>query len=475
MVEVQGGKLKKFLVKNFLTLGFIFSVIFGLACPAPGHHLYDWKSKQGWKIMTTINLCIIFFIFGLTLETKELVDALKGYKTLILGIISTLVITALTGFIFVNMDFSPKEFGYGLAIFACSPTSLSAGVTCIIQGYGNAALGLMITVLTNILAIFITPLFVTLILSSKIKNIQVDSMDLLLKLGVSICIPIVAGKVARDRVPKVLDFAKKYKTPLYLFNNFQIICIVWMTLSHSQHELLEQRFYDILFAIMGAIGQHFFFLAINVIIAYALPFVGFRIPDAERKAFIISASQKSLPTAAVIISYMPSGDEGLGDLGLVAIPCIVFYIMQLFIDSFIAQGWASKYEKGQALTAKYADQLAALADEHPNAPSLVAGTAADKASLEVGGTQAIVAFDSALSSSAAMHNSEKDSLLGGSSLHSDAISPVPPMPLANPLPPIPANLGFSSSSSSASAGGSIQLPPLAAGASFGVPITNNKI
>jgi hypothetical protein len=34
----------------------------------------------GWKIMTTLNMCIIFFIFGITLETSELKEALKAVR-----------------------------------------------------------------------------------------------------------------------------------------------------------------------------------------------------------------------------------------------------------------------------------------------------------------------------------------------------------------------------------------------------------
>lgn len=324
----------------------------------------------------------------------------------------------------------PKEFGYGLAIFACAPTSLSSGVTLVIQGYGNAALALLMTVLTNIIGIFISPLMVKIILASSIKNIkvgrrgvgekecrggwaacavrrvadhsqgciparhelvrrsclhdpcrhsaparaldallrstldpgprptrlaarcQVDAVDLLIKLGVSIIVPLTAGKALRELYAPALRFAKKYKVPLYLFNNFQIVMIVWQTLSHSRDVLLAQKFYDVLFAIMGAIGQHFFFLVLNTAIAWLTPFIGLRMIEAERKAYIIMASQKSLPTAAVIISYLPSGTGGassgehhgrrlfndnedpatgtggLGDLGLVAIPCIVFYVMQ---------------------------------------------------------------------------------------------------------------------------------------------------
>lgn len=56
------------------------------------------------------------------------------------------------------------------------------------------------------------------------------------------------------------------------------------------------------------------------------------------QAIIIMASQKNLPTAAVIISYF---DASVGNLGLITIPCIVFYIMQ-------ARAWGGQERKGVA-------------------------------------------------------------------------------------------------------------------------------
>ncbi|GLC41022.1 hypothetical protein PLESTB_000951500 [Pleodorina starrii] len=393
MVEVQGNPIKRFVVKQFLPLGFLVAVVFAMIYPVPGDAMYQFK-VNGWKLVTTINMALIFFIFGITLETSELKEAMKGYKVLLLGIFTILFITGLSGFIFINMDFKPMEFGYGLAIFACVPTSLSSGVALVIQGYGNAALALLMTVSTNILGIFISPIVVKMILSSAIKDIKVNAVDLVVKLGVSIIIPLIVGKGVRELWAPALKFAKKYKVPLYLVNQFQIVMIVWQTLSHSRHELLKQKFYDVLFAIMGAIGQHFFFLLLAIFIAWIVPFIGLRMQDGERKAYIIMCAQKSLPTAAVIISYLPSGptgdhtvdaetdevatgSEGLGDLGLVAIPCIVFYVMQVFIDAFLANGWASKYEKAEKLQDKYADQLKALESLEPDAPSLIAPSAAD--------------------------------------------------------------------------------------------------
>jgi hypothetical protein len=104
---------------------------------------------------------------------------------------------------------------------------------------------------------------------------------------------------------------------------------------------------------LAAIVLHFVFLFFNILTSWLL-----RFPEKERKAIIVMASQKNLPTAAVIISYFDPAS--VGNLGLMTIPCIVFYIMQLFIDSFIANGWSSKYERLALVQASYNEELKQL-------------------------------------------------------------------------------------------------------------------
>ena len=59
--------------------------------------------------------------------------AFKSWQVLIMGFTMILVGTALTGFIPLHMNFKPAAFGIGMAVFACCPTSLSQGVTVVIQ------------------------------------------------------------------------------------------------------------------------------------------------------------------------------------------------------------------------------------------------------------------------------------------------------------------------------------------------------
>ena len=47
--------------------------------------------------------------------------------------------------------------------------------------------------------------------------------------------------------------------------------------------------------------------------------------------------QKTLPMAMTVLSFFP---ESLGEPGLIAIPCIVSHLVQLFVDAFLAAKWA---------------------------------------------------------------------------------------------------------------------------------------
>lgn len=286
----------------------------------------------------------------------------------------------------------------------------------VIQGYGNAALSLLLVVLTNLVSIVSTPLFVKIVLGGM--EVSLDAVDLLVKMIVSILVPLLVGKGLRELLKPVREFVGKYRVVIYMFTNFQVICIVWETMSSSQEGLLAREAGEIIAACVAAIIQHMAFLVMSSIIAWVASFF-FRMKEAERKAFIIMSSQKSLPTAVIIISYMGGGggaahtsyppplgmnysspsmnftspsldimppaamsahpvddsstDSDL-DPGLMAIPCIVFYVLQLFIDSFIATGWASKYEKVDSLRAKYAKELDELSKINPDESAVDIGS-----------------------------------------------------------------------------------------------------
>ena len=270
----------------------------------------------GYGIISTINVCTIFVVSGLTLKTEDIKQSIKHPRGLILGLASILGLTTLMGFVVQELPFSQSEFADGLTIFCVVPTTLSSGVALVqavrcrfslccsgglidnsetwrhhhaapqlacvlvhvlpwgsrpihlfcgdlhcacapflcyaldraqmwgivimastcsdryVQARGNAALALMLTVVTNLVGIFTVPFILKGMLGGS--SVSLDAVTLLVKLLITILAPLSIGKAVREIVPKVPAFVTRHKTALSLLSNGSLIMIVWMTISDAQ-------------------------------------------------------------------------------------------------------------------------------------------------------------------------------------------------------------------------------------------------
>lgn len=70
-----------------------------------------------------------------------------------------------------------------------------------------------------------------------------------------------------------------------------------------------------------------------------------RLPPPEAVPTILMSSQKSAPVAVTVISYLT---PSLSQQGLLAIPCVMGQLLQVFLDSLLANRmgrWVDAYEK----------------------------------------------------------------------------------------------------------------------------------
>ena len=295
--------------------------------------------------MSNLNVFTIFLLSGLKLQTKDVKQALKAWKAVLYGISIILFLTPLTSFGLVNLPFQTSELAYGLAIFFLGPTTISSGVILTGQAKGNVALGLMLTVSTNLLAILTMPLSLTLVFGSvEGLVVSIDAGKLLAKLILYILLPLVIGKTMNYVWNSAITpCTKQYKIRMKLFSSFLLIMIPWMSVSNSADKFNTMTGGEIVAVFGIGIGLHLLFLGIT----YGL----FRrscwyLPLAERKAAVILSSQKTLPVALSVISFLPLA---LGSQGLMALPCIISHFCQIVMDGLAAAKWAEFVEDDSIL------------------------------------------------------------------------------------------------------------------------------
>jgi sodium/bile acid cotransporter 7 len=149
------------------------------------------------------------------------------------------------------------------------------------------------------------PYELRLVLSTgSVSTVSVEPGSLVVKLLLTVLVPSVVGKLARDLCRPVQRFVTRYKTPLGLFSTLNLACIVWQTLSGARQTLLQQPFVAVLLVVLASSVLHLVMLAFNgLAVRYLL-----RLPFREAAAVLIMASQKSAPVAVSGGSSRPCQD-----------------------------------------------------------------------------------------------------------------------------------------------------------------------
>ena len=317
--------LWQFFLKQFLPLGLIIAALVGFLAPAPGLYMAALPTQY-------LAISLIFICSGLTLRTDEIQAALSNWTATVWGSVSILFLTPLIGTLIAFQLPLDRSFQLGLALFCCMPTTLSSGLALTAQARGNVALALLLTVLTNTVGIFTVPFVLALLLAS-LGQVELSGQDLLVKLCLSILLPLAVGKYLRRWLAGWVD---RNRVHLGMVSNAALISIPWMKFSESSERLSQIALSSLVVLVVSGLAIHIIYLLLNDGAARL-----FKLALPLRKAMVLLASQKTLPVAMTVLAFLPEESVSAQLKGLIAIPCITFHLGQIFLDAFIATRWAA--------------------------------------------------------------------------------------------------------------------------------------
>jgi sodium/bile acid cotransporter 7 len=255
------------------------------------------------------------------------VDNFAGaYVAILFGFLSILLLTPLLSLALAPMPLSPPEFPLGLALFMSMPSTVSTGVLMTGEAKGNVALAVLFSVGTNLVGVLTVPFWLKAYATDDVAaaSSALNPLDLLWKLALTILLPLLVGKSLRY-FTRVCDFVKKHKMKLKLLSSALLISVPWITMSVSSAKLRAASGTAILILIGLALALHTLLLVFNYISCMLL-----RMPQSQKKAVVINASQKTVNTAVSVISFLP---PAIGDPGLIMLPCIISHFVQVCVAS----------------------------------------------------------------------------------------------------------------------------------------------
>ena len=203
--------MRRFVLKHFLPLGLLLAILVGCTLPELGVAAASIR-MGGWGVVQTVCVALIFIISGLTLKTDDMMKAVRAWKATSFGILSINVLTPLLALVATQLGFLRREFQYGLLLFCTMPTTVNSGVALANAAGGNFALALLLTVASNMIGILSSPFYLGMLLS--VGGVSIDASPLLSKLLLTLLLPLLAGKAAREASSWVLVRVKRHKTAL---------------------------------------------------------------------------------------------------------------------------------------------------------------------------------------------------------------------------------------------------------------------
>ncbi|HEY0967314.1 MAG TPA: bile acid:sodium symporter family protein [Opitutaceae bacterium] len=323
--------MKGFLQKNWFVLALPATV--GLAWLLPGV-----GASGGWlrtEVTTKLAVAVIFFSQGLTLPAAALKQGALQWKLHVLVQSFTFLLFPLLGLALdalLGSRLAP-DLRLGFLYLCVLPSTISTSVVLTTVAGGNTAGAIFNAVLSNVLGVFITPLWVTWLMQAGGQSQPLGPV--VREIIVLLLVPLVLGQAARSVLRAWADARKKRLGDL---NSGLILFIVFAAFCNSvEARVWSQYGFDVtLVAFAGVIIIFALATGLVEVLARLL-----RLDRADRIAASFCAPQKTLasgvPLAKVIFGAHPG-------LGLILLPIMFYHPLQLLVCGLLAGRWAKRRE-----------------------------------------------------------------------------------------------------------------------------------
>ncbi len=330
----------KFLPDNF-TLALIGTLIVASAVPCRG------AAAVSVDHLTNVAIALLFFLHGAKLSREAVISAASHWRLHILVLLTTFVLFPLLGLAFKPL-LSPLVTPalYAGILFLCTlPSTVQSSIAFTSIAKGNVPAAICSASASSIIGIFVTPLVVSLVLSSHVKSASAWHTvgDIMLQLFV----PFVCGQLLQ---PLIGGWIERNDGIVSAVDQGSILLIVYSAFSEAVTEGLWHQVPPS--ALAGVL------VADGILLAAALTITAFvsrwlRFAPADQVTIIFCGSKKSLSQGVTMAKVIFASHA----VGAVILPLMLFHQIQLMVCAALARRWGRRAETGPKLTSTGATSL----------------------------------------------------------------------------------------------------------------------
>lgn len=304
--------------KLFLPVGILIAVLWALYLPAGG--LFCKK-----YITTHAMIVVIFLISGMQIKLDELKFDRSFLLGLPVGAVFTLILLPFAGWAVLRMMPWDPTLLAGLLVILAAPPTLSSGIVMTQQAQGNMMLAIAITILFNLAAIITLPLVLGFLLGQT-ESDNVDTIKMFKQLILTVMLPLSAGYIIKKSIlrswyNKLLDYIPLTAT----------IMLSLVFFADARDHIFQINVPTVILILGISLVLHLLSMAVPYWIGQAL-----KMSIGDCKAMIFCGASKSATVALAMIAIAELQQSAA------VVSCLLFYALQLFLDSALASH-AGKY------------------------------------------------------------------------------------------------------------------------------------
>ena len=307
-----------------------------IAAVVLAYNFPGWGSENSLLPLSDIanyGVSIIFFFYGLKLSPEKMKEGILNWRLHVLiqsatFIIFPVFILLIHYFFATNVD---QLIWLGIFYVAALPSTVSSSVVMVSIAGGNIPAAIFNASISSILGVFITPIWITLLMGNEYA--QMDTSRVIIKLCIQVIVPVIVGLLFHRWFGFLTD---RYKTLLKLFDQAIILLIVFTSFceSFASNMFANHSVKQVLLLSLGMLSLFLFIFGVT----YGLSFL-FKLNREDRIAVLFCGSKKSLVQGAVMGRVL-FPDPVL--LGIVLLPLMLYHALQLIASSIIAETMAAK-------------------------------------------------------------------------------------------------------------------------------------
>ena len=314
---------------DWFLAGMVVAVLLAWLVPDPGAR----GGSLHPEILTKAGVALIFFLHGVALSFAALKAGTLRWPLHLVVQGCTFLFFPLLGLalFWLAGDRIAGDLKLGFFYLCALPSTVSSSVAMTAAARGNVSAAVFNATLSSLLGVFLTPLWVGLLLQSGGNPMPMGKV--ILDLVIWLVLPLIVGQLCR---PLLGAWAARNKKFIHVVDRATILLLVYTSFCDSMKQGVwsGQGFGTV--SLTLALSALIFFAVLSAV-GWVCDRIGFPIED--RIAAVFCGSKKTLASGVPMAQLIFGAHPGLS---LILLPILIYHPLQLIICGALASRWARR-------------------------------------------------------------------------------------------------------------------------------------